>query len=281
MKISIVFIALFTMLLTGCLEIPSQETLQANDGVRLIDRCPPVIPVSNQPQKGLPATFSMTVWNLHKFQRAGWQKALSNQTKRSQLLLLQESMARPAFFQLLRQANLQWQQIQAFKLEDEATGVLNASAVAAIYNCSQRELEPVSRIPKSALLSLYPLTGSASPLMVINVHGINFELGMAAYQRQMNKLFRLAEHYPGPVVLSGDFASWGKRRQAYLQNLAQQAKFAEVLPQPDQRSRFVSTPVDHLFYRGLQLLRTDVQDTNASDHNPLWAEFSVLQIPIK
>ena len=117
--------------------------------------------------------------------------------------------------------------------------------------------------------------------MVINVHGINFELGMAAYQRQMNKLFRLAEHYPGPVVLSGDFASWGKRRQAYLQNLAQQAKFAEVLPQPDQRSRFVSTPVDHLFYRGLQLLRTDVQDTNASDHNPLWAEFSVLQTPIK
>lgn len=277
MKISGILIALFTLLLSGCLEIPSQETIQATDGIRLIDRCPLVVPVSNQSQQGLPATFSLTVWNLHKFQRVGWQKMVSLQLKRSHLLLLQESMARPAFFQLLRQANFQWQQIQAFRLEGEATGALNAASVAALYNCSQREMEPVSRIPKSTLISLYPLAGSASPLMVINVHGINFELGMAAYQRQMDKLFQLAERYPGPVVIGGDFASWGQRRMAYLQGLVQQAKFSEALPLPDLRTRIVTTPVDHIFYRGLQLLRTDVKETNASDHNPLWAEFSVLK----
>ena len=190
-------------------------------------------------------------------------------------------MERPVLSQLLLQAHFNWQQIQAFRLEGEAIGVLNAAPVAALYNCSLRELEPVSRLPKSALLTLYPVADSNYPLLVINVHGVNFELAMAAYRRQMGRLFLLAKGYPGPVILAGDFATWGNKRADYLLTLAKQSGFAEAVPSSDLRVLVMSKPVDHIFYRKLQLNNSGNKATHSSDHNPLWAEFSVLPAPIK
>ncbi len=279
MRFLIFFSAIVVTLLSGCLEIPSQETLSTNEGTRLVDRCPAIIPAIRQQGSDLKAIFRITTWNLHKFQRANWQQELKLWSRRSDLLLLQEVMERPALSQLLTPAHFNWLQLQAFRLEGEATGVLNAAPAAALYSCSLRAPEPVSRLPKSTLLTLYALEGSAYPLLVVNVHGVNFELGMAAYSRQITRIFKLVARYPGPVVLAGDFASWGDKRAGYLSGLALQNGFEEVLPSPDQRVRAMSAPVDHIFYRKLNLHRSESQKTNASDHTPLWAEFSVIKEP--
>jgi len=116
---------------------------------------------------------------------------------------------------------------------------------------------------------------------VINVHGINFELAMAAYYRQMERIFLLAKNYPGPAILAGDFASWGDKRAQYLSTLAKQHGFEEAVSSPDLRVQIMSEPVDHIFYRKLQLKNAGTKATNASDHNPLWAEFSVINNPVK
>jgi Uncharacterized protein conserved in bacteria len=101
---------------------------------------------------GLKSSFRLTTWNINKFQRANWQQELKTSAQQSDLLLLQEAVERPVLSQLLLQAHFNWQQIQAFRLEGEAIGVLNAAPVAALYNCSLRELEPVSRLPKVGLI---------------------------------------------------------------------------------------------------------------------------------
>lgn len=281
MRFPVLVSLVIVVLLAGCLEIPSQETLSTNVGTRLVDRCPAQIPATRQQVGGLKSDFRLTTWNLNKFQRANWQSELRSRVQQSDLLLLQEAVERPTLTQLLQQFHFSWQQIQAFKLEGEAIGVLNAAAVPALYNCSLRELEPVSRLPKSALLTLYPLEKSSYPLLVINVHGINFELGIAAYRRQMGRLFALAKGYPGPVVLAGDFATWGNKRSHYLLTLAKQSGFSEAIPSPDRRVFMISQPVDHIFYRKLQLNSVDNKETNTSDHNPIWADFSVLKSPAK
>lgn len=281
MKLPVFVSAIIAVLLSGCLEIPLQETLSTNAGTRLVDRCPAVIPVTRQQTGGLTSVFRLTSWNLNKFQRVNWQQELKISAQQSDLLVLQEVVARPVLSQLLLQAHFNWQQIQAFRLEGEAIGVLNAAPVAALYNCALRELEPVSRLPKSALLTLYPLANSNYPLLVINVHGVNFELAMAAYRRQMGRLFLLAKNYPGPAVLAGDFATWGNKRTDYLLTLAKQSGFDEAIPIPDLRVQVMSEPVDHIFYRKLQLQSAGNKATNTSDHNPLWAEFSVIPTPVK
>ncbi len=275
------FSVITAVLLSGCLEIPPQETLSTNEGTRLVDHCPEVVPAIRQQGGDLKTTFRITSWNMNKFQRAGWQQELNAWAKRSDLLLLQEAMERPALHQLLQQSHFNWLQLQAFRLEGEATGVVNAAPAAALYNCSLREPEPVSRLPKSTLLTLYPLDGSSYPLLVVNVHGVNFELGMAAYRRQMTRLFHLAKRYPGPTVLAGDFAAWGNKRSHYLLKLAQQSGFDEVIPVPDLRLRVLSEPVDHIFYRKLNLQQSESKSTHTSDHNPLWAEFSVVKNPVR
>jgi endonuclease/exonuclease/phosphatase (EEP) superfamily protein YafD len=277
MSFSSLIIVCLAVILSGCLEISSQETLSTNEGVRFVDRCPVTVPTTRQQTNGFASTFRLTTWNLHKFQRTNWQKEVSLLAQQSDLLLFQESMERATLNRLLQQANFNWQQVQAFRLEGEATGVLSAAPVAPLYNCALRDLEPVSRIPKSALLTLYPLAGSNYPLLVINVHGINFELAMAAYYHQMGRIFLLAKNYPGPAILAGDFASWGDKRTQYLLNLAKQNGFDEAIATPDLRVQIMSEPVDHIFYRKLELKHASSKAVNSSDHNPLWAEFSLLK----
>lgn len=281
MRFSVLIGMIVCILVSGCLEIPSQETLSTDIGTRLVDRCPKMIPAIRQQTEGLPATFKLTTWNLNKFQHVNWQSDMQLLAQENQILLLQEAVDRPILNQLLRQWHHHWQQIQAFRLEGEAIGVLNAAPASALYNCALRELEPVSRLPKSALLTLYPLANSNYPLLVINVHAINFELAMAAYRRQMSRLFSLAQAYPGPVVLAGDFATWGNKRTDYLLTLSKQSGFAEAIPDTDLRVLMMSTPIDHIFYRKLQLNHVGNRVTRASNHNPIWAEFSVLPTSAK
>ena len=85
MRFPIVVSAIIAVLLGGCLEIPSQETLSTNVGTRLVDRCPAVIPATRQQTGGLNSSFRLTTWNLNKFQRANWQQELKTSKQLSDL----------------------------------------------------------------------------------------------------------------------------------------------------------------------------------------------------
>ncbi len=255
-------------LLTACLEIPTEEVIYSQVGEQLVDRCTHV-PARQGFPGGLPADFTVLVWNLHKLQDPEWQNELTRWGRASDLLMLQEAQDDPELTAWLVSGQFKWQQVAAFRFQGRASGVLNAATVEQVYSCSLRIPEPATRLPKSSLLSLYPLQGSRYPLMVINVHGINFELGMAAYKQQVTQIAKLTRKYQGPVIVAGDFNTWSDKRRFLLQNALARYQFQEASYQPDERTRVAGLPLDHLFYRGLTLSQGEAVSSDGSDHNPL------------
>ena len=113
-------------LLTACLEIPTEEVIYSQVGEQLVDRCTHV-PARQGFQGGLPADFTVLVWNLHKLQDTDWQNELTRWGKRSDLLLLQEAQDAPELTAWLASGQFKWQQVAAFRFQGRASGVLNAA----------------------------------------------------------------------------------------------------------------------------------------------------------
>jgi len=259
------------LLLTACLEIPSDEVIYSNTGEQLIDRCGHV-PARQGFPGGLPASFKVLVWNIYKLQARDWASELAKWGAGKDLLLLQEASDAPALASWLASGHWSWQQVAAFRFEQRTSGVLNAAQDPAVYSCSWRVPEPSSRIPKSALMSLYPLQGSRYPLMVVNVHAINFELGMAAYKKQLEQIGKLTRKYQGPVLVAGDFNTWNGKRLALLQQIMTRNKLQPVSYSQDERMRVGSWALDHAFTRGLTVSAASSQRSSGSDHNPISLE---------
>lgn len=260
-------------LLSGCFSVPLQEQLNTNKGIRLVDRCPAIVPTLQQPKTSQPFSFSVASWNIYKFKRTQSQAEVKNLLSQYDFLLLQENVNRKSITEMLSASGMNWQQSIAFEFEQEDAGVMTAAKMPSLYTCAFRSAEPAIRIPKSTLASVYPLPGSRYPLLVINLHGINFELGIAAYQKQMKAAFSMAKTYPGPVLFGGDFNSWGDKRADYIQQSAIQSGLTEALPDPDHRSVVLGHPIDHLFFKGLVLKEVHSMNSQASDHNPIFAKF--------
>ena len=259
-------------LLTACLEIPGEEVIYSQQGELLVDRCSHV-PVRQGFAGGLPADFQVLVWNLQKLQAPSWQRDLGRWGETSELLLLQESQDAPALAAWLAERQFKWQQVAAFRFKGRASGVLNGATVEQVYSCSVRTPEPSTRLPKSSLLSLYPLQGSRYPLMVINVHSVNFELGMASYKQQLTQLVKLPRKYQGPVIVAGDFNTWGDKRRVLLERTMARYQLQPVSFEPDERTLVAGLPLDHLFYRGLSVTQAEAVASDGSDHNPLRVGF--------
>lgn len=268
----------FAVILSVRLEVPVQLEVQEPSGLKLVDQCPRQVPVLQEQGNGLPEQFKVTSWNIYKLQRPHAMSEITKTASQSDLVIFQEATDEPAFQMGLLQHQLQWQQVSAFRFNGRTAGVMTAARQPSLYNCVVRTPEPFFRLPKSVLISLYSLTGSSYPLLVINVHAVNFEPGVAAYRKQLLPLFKLIKRYPGPVVLAGDFNSWGNKRDYMLRDWSNRFGLREAVPTPDERRRFLGTALDHVFYRGLELVISASPKSTASDHNPVYAEFRTVSI---
>ena len=167
---------------------------------------------------------------------------------------------------------------------DAYCGVLTAShyrpdVVQAMLSSG---FEPITRTPKAALFTRYDLGPDNSPLLVVNVHGINFKIGLDDFQDQLIEIFdRIADHH-GPVVLAGDFNTWRERRLAYLAEMAAGAGLVPVdfSPETDWIESLSDNPLDHIFYsQALLAPKTGTSDVleevQTSDHRPLYVELTL------
>ena len=90
-------------------------------------------------------------------------------------------------------------------------------------------------------------------------------------------LLHKIEPISGPMIFSGDFNTWNKTRLRTLQTITQQLDLTMV-EYPDIRpiKTLNRQPLDHIFYRGLQLKKSRaISVPHISDHNPIIAEFSL------
>ncbi len=212
------------------------------------------------------------VWNIYKQQRMNWLSTLAGYGKASQLVLLQEAQTTPELVKFATSNYLAVDQVPAFALPHYPSGVMTLAAAHPIYCCPLREREPLIRLAKSALVTVYPLF-DGYPLMVINIHAVNFSLGVDIYSRQLDPIGQLIGSHRGPVIMAGDFNAWSKKRINALYDFAHSAGLLEVGFEDDYRKRAFGRPLDFIFYRDLGVVSASVLVTDASDHNPLLVEF--------
>lgn len=150
--------------------------------------------------------------------------------------------------------------------------LLGALVAAA---CVQRTMEPLLSLPKSTLISRYPLAGSSETLLVGNIHAVNFSLGMAAFRSQLDRMASILDEHDGPMVVAGDFNSWSRSRTRVLNEILVEARSMRKVAFDDKSPRAIfGSTVDHVYYRGLTVVASRVLDADTSDHDPIWVQFA-------
>ena len=218
-------------------------------------------------------------WNVLKERKGRWSEDYARLSRNRDIVLLQEAHLTRPLRDLLDRSGYHWYMTRAFDYQGAATGVLTAGKSPASGACLSRLTEPLIRVPKSALLTRFPLEGSSEELLVANLHGVNFTLGTRHYRAQLETLERAMAGHTGPMVLAGDLNDWSQGRDEILSLVGQRLHLIPVKLKGDERSIYWGRPVDHVFYRGLEVVQAQAIRVTSSDHNPLLVRFRLPRRP--
>lgn len=257
-------------------------TVSGNNKQLYLQTCPElatVKPASAAAQK-LKLPFTLLNWNILKQQNKNWQNALQNWSQKADLLTLQEIKYSPALINFSQINSLFYFQNNAFQYQDFVYGVNTLSKVRPSYVCGTRYSEPWIIIPKTGLATIYPLDNLPDSLLLINIHGVNFTFTATPLIEQIKPYLTLIKSHTGPVIFSGDFNTWSAPRIEQVAQTLQQEGFQETSFENDRRTTVFGKPLDHIYYRGLDVVNSKNWATTISDHNPQLVTFTLRQ-PIK
>ncbi|AKZ66012.1 endonuclease/exonuclease/phosphatase family protein [Candidatus Palibaumannia cicadellinicola] len=212
------------------------------------------------------------VWNIFKQQRANWLSILHKFKNKTQLVLLQEAQTTPELMKFATSNYLSADKVPAIIFPQYSSGVMTLSTAYPVYCYPLREREPLLRIDKSALITIYPIYDKQS-IMVINIHAVNFCVGINVYSKQLGPIGEHIIKHTGPVIMAGDFNAWSRKRMLALYKFAETMRLQEVNFINDQRTKVFGRPLDFIFYRNIKVNEASVLVTKASDHNPLLVAF--------
>jgi len=210
---------------------------------------------------------------MQKGSQPGWRDTLASLMAQSDVLLLQEAYLTEELQTSLQQPPHHWDQAQGYLYRDIPGGVLTASAIAPTSVEAMQAKEPIIQVPKTMLVTTYPLADSHQELLAVNVHIVNFTLATAPVQDQLLNLNAILNRHVGPVVICGDFNTWKQKRIDIMDAWAQKHNLTPVSYTKDRRPTFLGHPVDYIFYRGLEVVTAACDDVETSDHNPLTVTF--------
>ncbi len=154
-------------------------------------------------------------------------------------------------------------------------GLVSAAKSEIIdFDCyTTPDVEPLIKTPKITLETTYE-TEKGKRLRIVNVHMINF-VKIKKFLAQIGQIEMALQKDNMPLILSGDFNTWNKKRMHILQKLcrANGLKDVHFSGQKHIKSPF-PYPLDHVFYRELRVEKSEVlEQINTSDHKPLLVTF--------
>ena len=227
-------------------------------------------------QPGLnPEAIRLLNWNVYKGTSEDWPVDFKRLSRDSDIVALQEAQLHTEFKNGLEQRPLHWDLTTAFTYGGAETGVLLASKVKPVALCALRANEPVISIPKSALVTEYPVQGTQQTLMVANIHMINFSFGTDAYSEQLSQLKQVLLQHEGALVVTGDFNTWSDARLSVLHDLVSELKLTAAEYEEDFRMTVFGSALDHVYYRGLEASKVSMEQVDSSDHNPMTVTFKL------
>jgi endonuclease/exonuclease/phosphatase (EEP) superfamily protein YafD len=207
-------------------------------------------------------------WNIQKGKQLGWESDLRALGSDSQLVLMQEASLKPEMISTERLASY-WSFAPGYTKDTVTTGVLTLSSIEPLTHCNLTDWEPWLRTPKATGITEYALTGTDQTLVVVNIHAINFTLGVKPYRRQLARITEALRDHQGPLILSGDFNSWRNDREKLLQAMVDELRLSTLDYGDDHRIEVFGHRIDHVYVRGLEALSTTSTAVTSSDHNPI------------
>ena len=256
--------------------VPKQLTLLAKNNQYYQTLCPTLSRASiNIESKKVSAPFTLLNWNIYKQQKTNWASSLQEWANDADFITLQEAKLSPELIQFSHQKQLFYLQNYAFKHNNFIYGVNTLSKVAPLSLCATAYNEPWISIPKTGIASTYAIKGSDQPLLLINLHGINFTLTAYPLREQLTPYLELINSHQGPIIFSGDFNTWSDARLLAVEQSLIASGFSEALFDDDKRLTVFGLPLDHIYFRGLKIIEAKSLVTDASDHNPQLVTFDI------
>ena len=229
--------------------------------------------------------LEVVVWNTFKGKRERYYDVLSQRTINADLILLQEFRHDPVLEASHRELFMGRDAGMAVSFytrpnQEAPTGVCTVSSVHAMKTqfLLSRYLEPVTRTPKTAMCTYYPVDGPECPidqaLLVLNSHGINFRL-RRPFLDQMLQFEDQLRHHHGPIILVGDFNTWEKGRVRILEAVARSIGLTHI-PFPPGIKAVRGHELDRVYVRGgSAALQQVLVNAAASDHSMLSFQFTI------
>jgi len=156
-----------------------------------------------------------------------------------------------------------------YRTRRSQTGVMTVSTAKPLTQCNLVSIEPWIRSPKATVITEYGLTDTDQTLLVVNIHAVNFTFGTRVFQEQIRQVQSVLHHHAGPILLSGDFNTWRRRRAEILDEMTDTVGLEGLNFGEDHRKRVFGQPLDHIYVRGLEVLEATTRDVDSSDHNPM------------
>ena len=222
----------------------------------------------------VPNEFSVLCWNVHK----------NNDTFSFSNYIEEFSKKKPVDFYLFQEADFKHNtELNLPSLTFNAAanlekgpafyGVLTASKCKTTYSKPflSHGKELVFGPRKSLLLTRHAFEDD-SPLLILNLHAINFRENRH-YYKEIDNISHIIVEYDGAMIIAGDFNSWSDGRQAIVRHFADALAADSVQFSVDLRTTFFEHVLDHIFYRGLEPVEAVVEQVTTSDHNPMRVTF--------
>ncbi|MEH1824028.1 MAG: endonuclease/exonuclease/phosphatase family protein [Nostoc sp.] len=162
------------------------------------------------------------------------------------------------------------------------SGIFTAATISPITKqvITTQHHEPIVKTPKISLITEYQLSEQSTTLLTINSHLINF-VDLNKFKIQLQELELALSIHRGPLIFSGDFNTWSRKRAVILNQVTTKLGLTPVVFAPhhqDKIKRFLlSPPLDHIFYRDISVKKGTAEvldEICSSDHKPLLAEFT-------
>lgn len=214
-------------------------------------------------------------WNIQKASNAGWAEDLARFSEDIDLAFIQEASVQARIPQVLA-PGLHANFAQGYTTAQRETGVMTLSTSAPSGHCQLTSWEPWLGTPKATGITEYPLRDRDDRLLAINLHAINFDLGLERFHAQFDTLRDLLSRHQGPIILAGDLNTWSAERQALVDGFMREYGMGSIRFEPDLRTRAFGRALDHIYVRGLRADDARVIPVSSSDHNALRVKLGIL-----
>jgi endonuclease/exonuclease/phosphatase (EEP) superfamily protein YafD len=227
--------------------------------------------------------LEIDIWNTFKGRREAYYDVLCEHTLDADLVLLQEFRHDPALAASHRELLAGRDVAMAVNFytdrqREAPTGVCTMSSVRAAQTIAltSKYLEPITRTPKTALVTSYPVGSADCPredaLVVVNSHSINFRL-RRPFLHQVQQLESHLALRHGPIILVGDFNTWEQGRVRILEAVASRIGLRRVAF-PAGVKTVGGHELDRVYIRGGEATDQRVfRNQDASDHSLLSFKF--------